>query len=82
MWLFENTGKSVFVAVLFHAMINVSWVLFPNSGSYYDPFVRFVILTLAVGMILFLWGPATLARLIWRSDGSSRNDPEGGTANV
>jgi uncharacterized protein len=55
-WLFENTGKSLFSAVLFHTMINLSWALFPSSGSYYDPFVTFVILLLAVGMIVGLWG--------------------------
>jgi uncharacterized protein len=66
-WLFENTGKSVFVAVLFHTMINVTWALFPNSGSYYNPFVTFVILTLAVGSIIALWGPATLARFRGRA---------------
>ena len=66
-WLFENTGASVTVAVLFHTMINVSWALFPNAGSYYDPFVTFVILALAVGLIVLLWGPISLARL--QSDG-------------
>lgn len=66
-WLFENTGRSVFIAVVFHTMINVSWALFPNSGSY-DPFARFVILTLAVGLILSIWGPTTLARFRWRSN--------------
>ena len=43
-------------------MVNVSWALFPNSGSYYDPFVTFVILAPAAGLIVFLWGPATLSR--------------------
>ena len=62
-WLFANTGGSVSVAVLFHTMINVSWALFPNAGSYYDPFVTFVILAVAVGLIVSLWGPASLARL-------------------
>lgn len=81
-WLFENTGQSVFVAVLFHTMINVSWALFPNSGSYYDPLTTFVILALAVGFILFLWGPATLARLSCRSEGLARNRPKGTNPNV
>lgn len=61
-WLFENARQSVLVAVLFHTMINVSWALFPIAGSYYDPFVTFVILALAAGPIVALWGPATLAR--------------------
>lgn len=56
-WLFENTGKSMFVAMLFHTMINVSWALFPIEGSYYSPFVTFVILTLAAGLIIARKGP-------------------------
>ena len=61
-WLFENTGQSVFVAVLFHTMINMPWGLFQNYGSFYDPFVMFVILTLLAGIVVALWGPSTLAR--------------------
>ena len=61
-WLSENKGGSVFVAVLFHTMINLSWALFPNAGSYYDPFVTFLILAVAVGLIVFLWGPVSLAQ--------------------
>lgn len=56
-WLFENTGMSILVAVVFHTMINLSWTLFPIAGSYYDPFVSFVILSLAVGLIIALWRP-------------------------
>jgi uncharacterized protein len=36
-WFYAHTGKSVFAAALFHAMINMCWQLFPNSGSHYDP---------------------------------------------
>jgi hypothetical protein len=43
-------------------MINVSWALFPIAGSFYDPFVTFLILLLAIGLIVYLWGPMTLAR--------------------
>jgi membrane protease YdiL (CAAX protease family) len=60
-WLYNNTGKSVFAAALFHAMCNVSWQLFPIQGSHYDP--RFVgpIVAIAAAIVAFLWGPATLA---------------------
>lgn len=43
-WLFNNTGKSVFGAALFHAMSNVSWQMFPNQGSHYDPRITGLIL--------------------------------------
>jgi uncharacterized protein len=36
-WLYNTTGRSVFVSSLFHMTINVTWQLFPGHGSYYDP---------------------------------------------
>ena len=36
-WLYTHTGKSVSAAAIFHAMINLSWQLFPVNGSFYDP---------------------------------------------
>ncbi len=57
-WLFEKTGGSVLAAVLFHTTINLAWALFPIAGTFYDPFISFVILTLAVGSILVFWKPA------------------------
>ena len=65
-WLYNNTGKSVFAVAVCHAMINVSWQLFPNQGSHYDPRITGLITALAAAMVTVLWGPGTLAR--------SRND--------
>ena len=50
-WLFENTGQSILIAVVFHTMINLSLALFPNAGSFYDPFVTIIILATAIGLI-------------------------------
>ncbi len=62
-WLYNNAGKSVFAAIAFHAMANVSeLVLFPVYGSYYDPFIASIIIAITVAIVLFLWGPKTLAR--------------------
>lgn len=61
-WLFVNAGQSVFIAVLFHTMTNIAWGLFPNYGSYYDPLMMFVIMALVAGIVVALWGPATLAQ--------------------
>jgi membrane protease YdiL (CAAX protease family) len=61
-WLFANTGQSVFIAVLFHTMINLPWSIISNYGTIYGPFMTFVLLMLLVGAIVALWGAATLAR--------------------
>ncbi len=61
-WLYNNTGKSVFATILFHAMINVTTVLLPSYGWRYDPFVAFIVLAVAAATVTFFWGPKTLAR--------------------
>lgn len=61
-WLYNNTGRSVFVAVLFHTMINVTFQLFPVNGSYYDPRVTGLITTAVAVVVVVVWGPRTLVR--------------------
>lgn len=60
-WLFNNTGKSVFAMVLFHTMINISPYLIPNYGSHYDPFIFAILLIITVIIVTYLWGTKTLA---------------------
>ena len=61
-WLYNNTGRSVFVAALFHTMHNLSWQLFPINGSYYDPRITSLILTAVAIVVVVVWGPKTLVR--------------------
>jgi uncharacterized protein len=61
-WIFNNTGKSVFAMVLFHTMINISPYLIPNYGSHYDPFIFTVLLMVPVVFILFFLDSKTLSR--------------------
>jgi membrane protease YdiL (CAAX protease family) len=61
-WLYNNTGKSVFVAVLFHAMTNVTYFLFPIDGSFYDPRVTGVIMAALALVVVIGWGPQTMVR--------------------
>ena len=61
-WLYNNTGKSVFAATLFHAMIDVTWVLFPVYGSYYNPEITGIIIIITANIVAFLSKPKTLAR--------------------
>ena len=74
-WLYNNTGKSVLAAILFHAMSNVSWVLFPNYGSHYDPFITSMITFLVAGIVIFGLESSTLAgsRFSWLSRRTSRS---------
>ena len=58
-WLFVNTHGSVFIAILFHTMVNLAWALFPDHGSHYDPFIAFLILMLVSGLIIACWHPQT-----------------------
>ena len=61
-WIYNNTGKSVFATTLFHTMANVSWLLFPIYGSYYDPRVAGLITTVSAAVVTVVWGPQSLAR--------------------
>ena len=61
-WIYNNTGKSVFAAILFHAMSNLGWQLFPDHGSHFDPRITGLILAVAAAVVTALWGPRTLAR--------------------
>ena len=61
-WLYNNTGKSVFAAALFHTTINVSWQLFPIQGSFFDPRVTGAITALVAATVIVVWGPRTLTR--------------------
>ena len=61
-WLYNNTGGSVFGAALFHAMLNVSWFVFPIYGSYLDPRIGALVAIFLAAFVTALWGPRTLAR--------------------
>ena len=59
-WLYNNTDRSILIAVLFHATINVSSFLFPNMGSHYDPRLTALLTVVAVVIVTVGWGPQTL----------------------
>lgn len=61
-WLYNNMGRSVFAAAVFHALINLTWQLFPVDGSFYDPRVTGLIAAVTAVGVVILWGPRTLTR--------------------
>jgi CAAX protease family protein len=60
-WIYNNTGKSVFAAILVHNMDDVSWSLFPNYGSGYNPFITGMITIITAIIVAAIWGTKTLA---------------------
>jgi membrane protease YdiL (CAAX protease family) len=53
-WLYNRSGKSLFLMVLYHMMSNVVWQLYPVNGSYFDPVVFGIITALvAIGLLGF-----------------------------
>jgi membrane protease YdiL (CAAX protease family) len=61
-WIYNNAGKGVFAAVLYHTTINTSSFLFPNYGSHYDPRITALVTVLVAAIVTVGWGPGTLAR--------------------
>lgn len=58
-WLYARGGRSVFSASLFHAMSNLSWMLFPHMGSHYDPASAAIITTAIAAVVV---APAQMRR--------------------
>ena len=60
-WIFNNTRGSVFAAALFHASLNLSFMLFPVNGSHFDMRLAGLIMAGLAGTVVVFWGPRTLA---------------------
>jgi membrane protease YdiL (CAAX protease family) len=50
-WMYAYGGRSLFLAIAFHAMDDVAWKLFPNNGSHYDPSVTTPVLAVLALLI-------------------------------
>jgi membrane protease YdiL (CAAX protease family) len=61
-WLYNNTGKSVFAVALFHAVSNVCWQSFPIHGSYFDPRINGLIMLGVATVVTVVRGPRTPAK--------------------
>jgi len=65
-WIYNNTNRSVFATMIFHAMTNLTLVyIFPVSqfGLFSLPiFFDLILMSLVTLLIIALWGPRRLAR--------------------
>ena len=65
-WIYNNTGKSLLMAALFHTASNVcDWIIptSPIGGSPVRPFILQGVLTWAAALtVIVLYGPKTLIK--------------------
>ncbi|MCY7358329.1 MAG: CPBP family intramembrane metalloprotease [Rudanella sp.] len=65
-WLYNNTGKSLFACILFHTFLNLGRPLFPKDELHNPlvdyPAIHYSVIAIMAVVIVFLWGSKTLAR--------------------
>jgi CAAX protease family protein len=77
-WVYNNSGKSLFSMALFHSTFGLFWILFPATGnlqkatSYYDPRIAAFVAIAYVAVVTFLWGSKTLAQFRFARSSESR----------
>lgn len=71
-WLYTAGGRSVFAAIVFHAMSNVSLYAVPNYVPLYDPRITGLILAALAAVVAAPWGPRLFARLAPARPGSAK----------
>lgn len=70
-WLYNNTGRSVFAVILAHALFNAASSLLPTYDASVVQFLTGGVLVVAAGIITFLWGPKTFTRFRSPNPGGS-----------
>lgn len=66
-WVYNNSGKSLFSMALFHWTFGLFWSLWPQDNlqravPFYDPRVCALLAVFYVAVVAFLWRPETLAK--------------------
>jgi membrane protease YdiL (CAAX protease family) len=66
-WVYNNSGKSLFSMALFHWTFGLFWSLWPQdnlqrSVPFYDPRICALLAIFYVAVVAFLWGPKTLKK--------------------
>ena len=65
-WLFNNTGKSLFACILFHTMLNLGRPLFPKDETHNPlvgyPEIHYSLIAIIATIVILLWGSKTLSK--------------------
>jgi membrane protease YdiL (CAAX protease family) len=61
-WIYNNTLRSVFAAILYHAVYNTCTMLIPSYYSALGHALTSVLIIVSAVVVVVLWGPSTLAQ--------------------
>lgn len=67
-WVYNNSGQSLFSMALLHSTFGLYWTLWPQTGNLqqappvYDPRIAALTTISYAVIVAFLWGPKTLTR--------------------
>lgn len=64
-WLYNNTGQSVFIAILVHAIGNTARSIFPGGRTAFElgnAAVGYSLVVIAAMVVVFLWRPQSLSQ--------------------
>ncbi|MEM4164350.1 MAG: type II CAAX endopeptidase family protein [Nitrososphaerales archaeon] len=61
-WLYNNTGGSILVAMLFHTTSNLSHFIFPTLETEFGGLYSIILTLIAVVVVLAIYGPKRMSR--------------------
>ena len=61
-WLYNNTGRSVLVVMLFHTSVNVSYWIIPINSTFSGPIYYTIMLGIIIILIIIFYGSNELIR--------------------
>ena len=61
-WIYNNTGKSVFAVIIFHAVYNVCTIMITSFYTSLGHLLTSIFIIITAVIVVFLWGPETLAQ--------------------
>jgi hypothetical protein len=63
-WLYNNTGGSVLIAIIFHAVSNISAAIIPFWTTELGRWINFGLLVFVAVVILSIWGSRYLSKSV------------------
>jgi uncharacterized protein len=65
-WIYNNTGRSLFACILFHTLVNVGRTQFPKDETHNPlvdfPDVHYSTIAIIAVIVIFLWSSKTLSK--------------------